>query len=416
MEKPLQQSERTVLPNGLTIVSEHLENVRSVAIGLWIKNGSRSENGDEKGLAHFIEHLVFKGTSTRNSFAIANSLERLGGSLNAYTAKEMTVFYAKVLDEHLTTAVDVLADIASRPTFAADDIERERNVVIEEINSTYDMPDEVCQDAFLEELYPTHALGYPILGTTTSIRGFQRSQVLNFWQERFQPHNTVIAASGNVLHSDLVALVERFLQLPEGGKRIVVEPVNGRLGRSKHIHMVTTQAHLCLGLRSYAYGDSRRFALAALNNYLGGGMSSVLFQKVREEHALAYSVYSFADFYRDTGSFGFYLATDEKQVDKAKNLVLEEFARVANGDIPAGVVSDLRSQLKGELLLGLDSIQRRMSRLAHAEIYFDSQESIEDIIARIDELSRDAIVAAAEDMYRQELIEIMVLPTTAKRG
>jgi predicted Zn-dependent peptidase len=153
-----------------------------------------------------------------------------------------------------------------------------------------------------------------------------------------------------------------------------------------------------------------------LNNYLGGGMSSVLFQKVREEHALAYSVYSFADFYRDTGSFGFYLATDEKQVDKAKNLVLEEFARVANGDIPAGVVSDLRSQLKGELLLGLDSIQRRMSRLAHAEIYFESQESIEDIIARIDELSRDAIVAAAEDMYRQELIEIMVLPTTAKRG
>jgi predicted Zn-dependent peptidase len=180
MERPLQQSERTVLPNGLTIVSEHLENVRSVAIGLWIKNGSRSESDDEKGLAHFIEHLVFKGTSTRNSFAIANSLERLGGSLNAYTAKEMTVFYAKVLDEHLTTAVDVLADIASRPTFAADDIERERNVVIEEINSTYDMPDEVCQDAFLEELYPTHALGYPILGTTTSIRGFQRSQVLNF--------------------------------------------------------------------------------------------------------------------------------------------------------------------------------------------------------------------------------------------
>lgn len=408
--KPLNNHRRTVLPNGLTVISETVRTVRSVSVGVWVKDGSRSEEEDEKGLAHFIEHLVFKGTKKRDSFQIANSLEKLGGMLNAYTSKEATVFYAHVLDEHLEIAVDVLSDITSNPLFESEEIERERDVVIEEINSTYDIPEEICQDSFMEALFPNHSLGWPILGDKKSIRSFDRDKIQQFWKNRFIAKNILIVASGNLEHEDLLELTNKYFNLPQTDYLVDWQVVNLAATEGIKIYTRSTQAHVCLGARSYSYGDSQKYPLAALSTYLGGGMSSILFQQIREKNGLAYSVYSFLDFYKDVGNFGIYLATDVNKKDKALDLVHKEIASLLENGIPHEDLKNIRSQLKGELLLGLESTQRRMSRLAKMEIYLELEETIEDIIEKIEAISPDQIHQVSKELLSADLTRVEVLP------
>lgn len=408
--KPIHHFHKSVLPNGLTVISEHVATVRSISIGVWIKHGSRSEKATEKGLAHFIEHLVFKGTKNRSSFEIANSLERLGGSLNAYTSKEATVFYAHILDEHLTEAVDVLSDIVSRTAFDPEEIEKERDVVIEEINSTYDIPDEICHDAFLEALFPDHPLGWPILGNKKSIKSFSKDEIVEFWRNRFSPENVMIVASGNLMHEDLLALTEKYFDLPEANEQILWPPITKEANLGNKIYTKTSQAHVCLGARCYPYSSDNKFPFAALSTYLGGGMSSALFQKIREQNGLAYSVYTFLDFYKDTGNFGVYLATDNSKKTKALDLVYSEFEAVLKNGIPENDLVDIRSQLKGEFLLGLESTQHRMSRLAKMEIYLELEETIEDIIMKIESISHESTGKVAAEILAGDLSQIEVLP------
>ena len=408
--KPIHHFHKTVLENGLTVLSEHVGTVRSISIGVWIKHGSRSEKKSEKGLAHFIEHLVFKGTKKRNGFEIANSLERLGGSLNAYTSKEATVFYAHVLDEHLEEAVDVLSDIVSNPLFDPEEIEKERDVVIEEINSTYDIPDEICHDAFLESLFPENPLGWSILGDKKDIRSFSREQIIEFWKNRFNPENVMIVASGNLMHEELLQLSQRFFNLPEASEIVSWTEIDQKALAGKKIYTKTSQAHICIGSRCYAYSSDDKFPLAALSTYLGGGMSSTLFQKIREQNGLAYSVYSFLDFYKETGNFGVYLATDNAKRQKALDLIAAEFKSVTDRGIPDNELSDIRSQLKGEFLLGLESTQRRMSRLAKMEIYLELEETIEDIIMKIESISNQSILKVAGEILAGDLSRVEVLP------
>lgn len=408
--KPLNNHRKTVLPNGLTVISETVRSVRSVSVGVWVKDGSRSEKEDEKGLAHFIEHLVFKGTKNRDSFQIANSLEKLGGMLNAYTSKEATVFYAHVLDEHLEIAVDVLSDITSNPLFESEEIERERDVVIEEINSTYDIPEEICQDSFMEALFPNHSLGWPILGDKKSIRSFDRDKIQLFWKNRFSAKNILIVASGNLEHEDLLELTNKYFNLPQTDYLVDWQAINLAATKGTKIYTRSTQAHVCLGARSYCYADSNKYPLAALSTYLGGGMSSVLFQQIREKNGLAYSVYSFLDFYKDVGNLGIYLATDVNKKDKALDLVYKEITSLLGHGIPHEDLKNIRSQLKGELLLGLESTQRRMSRLAKMEIYLELEETIEDIIEKIEAISPDQIHQVSKELLSADLTRVEVLP------
>jgi predicted Zn-dependent peptidase len=412
MEKKIIQSpEKTKLANGITVISEKIPTVRSVALGVWVLNGSRSETPEIKGMAHFIEHLVFKGTAKRTNFEIANALEKVGGSINAYTAKEVTVFYAHFIDEYLETAVDVLSDITSNALFRREDIEKEKEVVIEEINSSYDAPDEVCHENFQEALYPDNSLGWPILGTGKNVSGFTREDIVKFWRGNYSAGNLVIAAAGNLRHSALVDLVNKYFSPPQSPEKAAGFSIDKESAKGKKIYTKTVQAHLCLGRRTFAYADPRRYSLGALSTYLGGGMSSLLFQKIREEHGLAYSVYTFTDFYRDTGSFGIYIATDPSRKEQVYQLVSEVLKKVRNEGMEESSLTDIRNQMKGELLLGLESSQMRMSLLAKLEIYLELRQSIEDIIRKIDSISTGEIKELAEAMLNpDELVRVEVLP------
>ena len=403
--------EKTVLENGITVITESIDTVRSVALGVWIKHGSRSEKTATMGIAHFLEHLVFKGTSNRTGFEIAHALERLGGSINAYTAKENTVYYAHFLDEHLPVAVDVLSDLLSHATFDPEDIEKEKEVIAEEIKSTYDIPDEVCHDAFLESLYPNHSLGWSILGDKKQISRYQQDDFVNFWRSHYSGKDMLVVAAGNMQHNQLVDLVNNFFEPPGDNTTIRLTPlINGPI-QSKKIFMNTAQAHVCLGRRVCSFADNDKYPLAVLSTYLGGGMSSLLFQKIREQLSMAYSIYTFTDFYRDTGNFGIYFATDTSRKEEALSSIFNVFDKIKRDGILTETLTDIKNQLKGELLLGLENTQSRMAHIAKSEIYLGLDQTIEDIIERVELISVSDVMQIAEVVLEpMGLTSVQVLP------
>ncbi|MCD6374053.1 MAG: insulinase family protein [Caldisericaceae bacterium] len=399
--------EKTILNNGLTVISETLPTVRSISLGIWVQIGSRYENKRNNGLAHFLEHMVFKRTKKRSGLQIARALEELGGNLNAYTSKELTHYYTFSLDEHLPVCVDVLADLICNPLFLESDVEKEKQVVVEEINAVKDTPEEYLFDLFQEKLFPDHPLGFPILGKESTVSGFNADMVKKFWQTYYVPQNIIISAAGRVDHQKLVKLVEKYFhfehsgQIPETSKPKVAQQINLEIKESFN------QAHIVAGLEGLPYASDDRFALIALNAYLGGGMSSRAFQIIRERYGLAYMVYSTTDFFKDSGIFSFYIGTDSAHRKKAIQLLTKEIKKVTEKQISQSAIKRLKEQLKGHLLLGMENTVHRMSRLAKNEIYFGRQIPLSESVEKINELSQKKIFDVAEKLFNLNKLNII---------
>ncbi len=402
--------QKTVMRDGLRVVTESLPNVHSVAIGIWVEVGSRYESDPIAGASHFLEHMVFKGTPTRNSKDIALYLERLGGVLNAFTSREHTCYHARVLDEHLPDAVSLLSDIAARATLPAREVIKERSVISEEIKDAEDTPNDAVHDLYTNSLWPGHAVGRPIMGSIKTVNAVTRGTLTGYRKRHYTADRIVVAASGGLKHESLLRLVKRHLRFPAApGGHIAPETPNGL----RPAKLVSTrdimQTHVCIGVPTWGFSDKRRYPLLLANNILGGGMSSRLFQTVREKRGLVYSIFAFHDFYQDTGHFGVYLACDPKQTVRAIDLVLKELGKVASTPIPGTELADVKSQLKGNLSLGLESTQARMHRLARHELYLGVHIPAERTMKNIEGVQSRQVTEVAQDAFDRDRLAVAIV-------
>jgi predicted Zn-dependent peptidase len=405
--------QRTVLPSGVTVVTETMPDRRSVAVGVWVRSGSRDEVAEQLGISHFLEHMMFKGTARRDARAIAASLESLGGHLDAFTAREEVCYYARALSEHLPEVIDVLADIVCRSTFADHEVERERSVVREEIFSCEDNPDEKINDMLAEQVWGGHALGRPILGTVETVDRLSSESLRGYFQRRYRPESLVVAASGGLDHDALLDLVARHVTPPEGEPLPLSEPPPPFTPSLFHEPRTDLQQlYLALGTRGLAYRDPERYPLVVLNTLLGAGMSSRLFQSVREEAGLAYSVYSAADFHRDAGLLSIQLGVSPERGREALRRVREELDALVREGPGEDEVASARSQLKGTILMSEESVSSRMYHIAHEEIYRGSYTPPEEQVASVLAVTRDQVVEAARRFLRPERFVLTALGPT----
>ncbi|HZD02244.1 MAG TPA: pitrilysin family protein [Actinomycetes bacterium] len=392
--------ERTELPSGLRILTERMPAVRSVALGVWAGVGSRDETPRLSGASHFLEHLLFKGTKRRSARDIAELMDAVGGETNAFTAKEYTCFYARTLDRDLELAVDVVVDMLRFSKLATEDVEAERTVILEEIGMHNDAPDDVVHDLFAEALFGGHPLGRPVLGTAESVGAMSRDAVARYWRRHYVPGNLVVAVAGNCSHEEVVELVTAAFEGAEGEP---LGPPPGRRGPRAHRGLQvrrkpTEQAHVVLGTRGLSRSDPRRFALGVLNIAFGGGMSSRLFQEVREKRGLVYSIYSYATQYSETGSFSVYAGTAPKRIHEVLAIVREELDRVIAGGLSEEELERGKGHLKGSLVLGLEDTSGRMTRLGKSEITSGEILSVDDIVRRVDEVTDEDVRAVAKEV------------------
>jgi predicted Zn-dependent peptidase len=406
---------RTVLPNGLRILTESIPAMRSVSFGIWVGIGSRDETPVLSGVSHFLEHLLFKGTRTRSALDISAQIEAVGGETNAFTAKEYTCYYARVLDADLPLAVEVVCDLVTGSVLAAADVETERGVILEEIAMHDDEPGDEVHDVFTEAVYGSHPLGRLISGSAKSISALTRQQIETFYRKRYTPPTMVVAAAGNLDHAKVVrqvrAAFDRAGLTAPGGpapRRTVGKRVPVRTGQVVVHNKDTEQAHVVLGCTGYPRHDERRFALGALNNVLGGGMSSLLFQQIREQRGLAYSVYSYTSQYADSGLFGVYAGCAPGKVDEVLAITREELARVARDGITDEEIARGKGMLKGAVVLGLEDTGSRMSRLGKGELLYDELLSVDDVLARVDAVDPAAVrEIAAELLVRPRSLAVI---------
>ncbi len=417
---------RTVLPSGLRILTEAVPAMRSVSFGIWVAVGSRDESRPLSGVSHFLEHLLFKGTHRRGALEISSAIEAVGGETNAFTTKEYTCYYARVLDSDLALAIDVMCDLVVDSVLAPSDVETERGVILEEIAMHDDEPSEEVHDLFAETVYGEHPLGRRISGSVGTISAMNRRQILTFYQRRYVPPAMVVAAAGNLDHALVVRLVrDAFDRLGAAGPTGSVAPIprrgaagpggadaavdGGRAATGRGSPRVrrgrlavhdkdTEQAHLVLGGPAYARNDARRFALGVLNNAVGGGMSSRLFQEIRERRGLAYSVYSYTNQYADSGSFGVYAGCAPGKADEVLALTREELSRVADHGITDEEIARGKGMLKGSLVLGLEDTGSRMSRLGKGELLYDELLTVDQVLAAVDAVSPDEVRAVAAEV------------------
>jgi predicted Zn-dependent peptidase len=406
----LRNIRREVLSNGLTVLTEEMPHIRSVATGIWIKTGSRHENSEWNGISHFVEHMVFKGTANRNAEQIAREVDSVGGNMDAFTAKECICFDIKVLDEHLPTALDILSDLVLNPTFASDEIKRERGVIIEEIKMDEDNPDYLVHEIFTQNFWKDHPLGKPILGTKETVKRFEQPTLLDYYQRFFIPNNMIISVAGNVKHERFVELVrEKFSRLKTGanGFKQDVPKIQARINmRNKK---ALEQVQLCMGVPSLPIGHQDRFASYILNTLLGGGMSSRLFQSVREKQGLAYAIYSELNPYRDTGCMAIYAGTSRENAPKVVRSVVQEFRTLKTEPVSDEEIRRAKDQLKGSLMLSLESSTARMSNLARQEMYFDRFYSMDEIIERIEGVTKEDLIQLAQQYFQTGSIAVTVL-------
>jgi predicted Zn-dependent peptidase len=400
---------RSVLPNGLRVITEEMPGVQSATIGIWVENGSRFETAQQNGISHFLEHLFFKGTERRTAAAIAEEIDAVGGVLNAFTSKEYTCYYAKVLAEHLPLAIDLLADIFRHSRFAPEEINRERAVVLQEISQVEDTPDDYVHDLFNVSYWPGHPLGYPICGRAETVEQFGQKELLEFFTARYQPDRIVIAAAGNLTHDGLVDWVQREF----GDLSGVAEPSNNSSPVPARgifsVEKALEQVHICLGTPGIAQCAPERYAAYLLSTALGGGMSSRLFQEVRERRGRAYSVYSFLSSYRDIGYLGIYAGTSAEWVEEVVTVIGAELRKLAAEGLRPEELARVKNQLKGNMLLGLESSDSWMNRIAKNEIYFGHDISPKEVAARIDAVNNDDVVALAQRLLRPEDMAMALL-------
>ena len=401
--------QKTVLPNGIRIVGEEIPHVKSVSIGVWIDSGSRNETESNNGISHFLEHMVFKGTEHRSTQQIARSLESVGGYLNAFTTKEHTCFYARVLDEYAELGIDVLADLVQFPLFPEKEIEKEKKVVLEELKNAEDDPDDLIHDYFETNLYSGHTLRFPVLGSARNVSSFGRKDLVNYVHERYAADNIVVAAAGNLSHEKLVELVEKyFTQRRKSSRRTSGGKVLRSRKKLQEFRKPIQQAHICTGTIGYSVHSKHRFPSLVLNTLLGDGMSSRLFQNIRERYGFAYSIYSFLNMLRDTGSFGVYIGTDKKHIQKSLDLIFAEMRGLTKKPIPKAELERTKAQLKGNMLLGLESTSARMMRLGTGELYFGEFTELEKISQQIDAVTVESVSDVAHHLFREDLFSTII--------
>jgi predicted Zn-dependent peptidase len=398
---------RTVLPGGLRVITEFLPAVRSVALGIWVGVGSRDEDHAHAGATHYLEHLLFKGTSRRTALEISAEMDAVGGEMNAFTAKEYTCYYARVLDADLPLAVDVLSDMVTSSLITPKDVDAERNVVLEEIAMNEDDPSDTAHEAFTAKLFGDTPLGRPILGTVDSINAITRDQIVEHYQARYTPEHLVVAAAGNLDHDTVVQLVaQAFGPALERAAEPAPPRLNGsHSGFGAEAGVGTTlvsrsieQANLVLGCEALARTDDRRFALGVLNAAFGGGMSSRLFQEVREKRGLAYSVYSFAAQHADTGMWGIYVGCLPAKADEVLAICAEEITRLVEGGLTDAELARGKGQVRGSIVLGLEDPSSRMSRLGKSELVYPRLEPVDEVLTAIDAVTHDDIRAIAGEI------------------
>jgi len=410
MVEELRNIHRQVLPNQLTVISEEMQHLRSVSIGIWVKTGSRDEELTSNGISHFIEHMVFKGTKNRSAEDIARQVDSIGGNLDAFTAKECICFNMKVLDEHLPVALEILSDLVLNPVFAVDDIARERRVIMEEIKMDEDNPDYLVHEIFTQNFWKDHPLGKPILGTKETVRKFEQPLVLDFYGQRFNPGNFIIAAAGNLRHPQFTELVSRhFADLKPVKNGFHSQPPQIAPRITMRNKKSLEQVQICLGVPAHPIAHEKRFASYLLNTLLGGGMSSRLFQNIRERQGLAYAIYSDLNPYRDTGCLAVYAGTSRESAIKVVESVVSEFQNLKKQPVPAEELRRSKDQLKGSLMLSLESSMSRMSNLARQEMYFDRFFGLDELIERIEKVTLEDLQALAESFFQTQSIAVTVL-------
>lgn len=395
---------QTVLDNGFTVITERMDHVRSASVGIWVRSGSRHEAAPLNGISHFIEHTLFKGTQNRTSREIAVESDAIGGHVDAFTSREVASYYVKVLDEHLPRAFDLLADLITAPLFAQEELDRERNVVTEEIKMVEDTPDDLVHEVFVANFWPDHPLGRSILGTVDTLATFNQDKVADYFSAVYAPRNLVVAGAGNIEHEQFVEMVSRHL----GG--VKDRPVNLSAAAPSHatrrivLDKDLEQAHLVLGTRCPSMTSEDRYSVHVLNVILGGGMSSRLFQTIREDRGLAYAVYSGVNAYTDAGYLSVYAATSPEQVNDVIRLSVAEFDKIKTEAVTEAELQRAKDQLKVSIMLSLESTSARMSNLARQEIFFGRQSTLDEILERINRVtSADVQRMAAEIFGSREL-------------
>jgi len=400
---------KSVLNNGIRVLTERMPYASSVSIGIWVANGSRHERRESNGVAHFIEHLLFKGTERRSSLDIAREIDSVGGVLNAFTSREYVCYYAKVLDKFLPRAVDLLTDIFLFSKFDPEEIEKERRVVLQEINMMEDTPDDLIHDLFHQHFWQGHPLGMSILGDAESVSGLSRDAIVGFKDEMYRGDDIIVTAAGNLTHDELILLLDQHLSAIPGG--------NGRTGSklpvySRRFELVEKdleQVHVCLGLKGVAQNHPQRYDAFIMNAILGGSMSSRLFQEVREKSGLAYSVYSYIASHADAGSLVVYAGASPDNSAQLLEIMLRELSRFKEEPVPESQLDGAREQLKGNLLLSLESSDNRMSRLAKNEIYFGGPLPLSDIMDGFDRVSSESIQLLAGELLDNSTLTLVML-------
>jgi predicted Zn-dependent peptidase len=400
---------RDVLDNGLRLLAESIPHVRSVSLGVWLTRGSRHEGDTWPGIAHFVEHMLFKGTTSRSAEDIAQTVDSVGGQMDASTGKENANYAIKVLDEHLPLAVDILSDVVLNPRFAPDDIEREKRVVGEEIKMVEDMPDDLVHELFLERFWSGHPLGRAILGTPESVNGLSQEILRTYFSRVYTADNLIVAAAGNIEHARLRDLIEQtFGRVPGNGQRAVEAPPVEHgvvLVRTKDLE----QSHICLGVGAYRQNHEERYAALVFNTLLGGSMSSRLFQNVREKRGLAYSVGSGLSAFRDAGLLSIYAGCANEKVDEVVRVIMDELRAIVAAPIAEAELVRAKDNVKGSLILGLESTWQHAAYLARQELYFDEPFTLEDTLAGINTVMVEDVGRVASDLLTRTPLSVAVV-------
>lgn len=391
---------RSVLSNGLRVITEPMSHVRSVSLGIWIGTGARRETAAQNGISHFIEHMLFKGTTNRSAEEIAKIVDSTGGQLDAYTAKELVSYNTKVIDDHLPIAFDILSDLVLNPLFSPEDIEKEKGVILEELKMEVDNPEYLVHETFFSAFWRGHPLGRSILGTKATIRKFDSEALRAYYSEVYVPANIVITVAGRVTHEQITELAEKYFgHLPAGAAPPAPPQPRAETPLVLKNKRSLEQVHLCVGVPAYPIAHPRRYGCYVLSTLLGGGMSSRLFQNVREKHGLAYSIFSELNLYRDTGCLAVYSGTSTENLKRVTGMVVDEFRRLCQEPVPADELRRAKDHLKGSLALSLESTGSRMSNLARQELFFGRFFSIDEMVDAIERVTAEEVRAIAGEIF-----------------
>ncbi len=390
---------KTILPNGVRVLSEWVPYVDSVSVGIWVKVGSCDESRNRRGISHFVEHMLFKGTHNRTARQIADEMDSLGGHLNAFTDKEFTCYYAKVLSEHRLKALDILSDMVLNSLFDPSEIERERNVVIEEIKRHKDTPEEAVHDLMVQTLWQRHPLGNPVIGSASVVKKLTRDNIVDYVSRFYTPDAIVISAAGNVEHKELVdAVVPTFGSLTGTRRKRPAKPAIPS-AQEKYVDRATEQVHFCLGTMGFPQDSKEKYALATIDAVLGGGMSSRLFQEIRENRGLAYSIGSYSAAYKEAGLFAVYGGTSIQNLSTVLDLIYRECENIGKHSVTDEELLRAKNQIRGALVLGQENMSNRMGRLAKSELYFGRIIRLEEVISNINSVTKDTVAAVASELF-----------------